>query len=48
MKNQLNYKKGFISGHLTESRNISLRDSGKPNKLIIFRVAKAKKQKSGI
>lgn len=43
----LQHKKGFISGHLTQSRNLLLRDSGKPNKLIISRVTKTKKQKSG-
>lgn len=40
-------KKGYISGHLAEGRNLLLRSSGKPNRLMT-RAAKAKQQqKSG-
>ena len=47
MSKKVKLQKGFVSGHSTDSRNLSLRDTSKPNKLIITRVAKAKRQKSG-
>lgn len=44
MNKKLKVQKALLSGHLSDSRNLSLRDTSKPNKLIIARVARRKRK----
>lgn len=46
MKN-IKTQKALLSGHSTDSKNMSLRDTGHCNKLIISRKKVAKTEKSG-
>lgn len=45
---KLKTQKALLSGHSTNSKNMSLRDTGHCNKLIISRKQVAKTKKSGV